>query len=428
MITDVFRVLHTADWHLGKTLHEQDRTEEHLYFLKFLLQTIKEHKIDALIIAGDIFDSTNPAPTALRLYYEFLADLYHQTNCAVIVTSGNHDSPAQLEAPKEVLKALNIHVVGVVPPNLNDALILLPSTEKPRLVVAALPFLRDKDLRTSQLGQTQDEIRKNIQEGIRKRYHDMEQAAKAKQAEGIALIATGHLTVLGAHKSESERENIHIGGIGAVQTDVFPESFSYVALGHLHRPQKVGNQEHFRYSGSPIPLSFSELTDKKEVRLLEFSNGKLISNSACEIPLSRQLFQLKTSYEDLEKTLNQFNPEPSILPPWVELLVDTDQASGNLRETIDKLTLDKPYKVIKISITTEMSYDGLKASETLTEYSLGDLLGDPREVFSQRLDQAHIEDADERESLMVAFTEVYELVLESQRESFPQILNEVSIA
>lgn len=419
MATNVFRVLHTADWHLGKTLHDQDRTEEHVSFLNFLLQTIKECKIDTLIIAGDIFDSTNPPPIALRLYYEFLADVYHETDCAVVVTSGNHDSPAHLEAPKDVLRALNIHVVGVIPQNLEEALILLPSKEKPRLAIAALPFLRDKDLRTSQLGQTQDEIRKNIQEGIRKRYHEIGEVGKVHQAEGVALIATGHLTVLGASKSESERENIHIGGIGVVNTDVFPNFFSYVALGHLHRPQKVGNQEHFRYSGSPIPLSFSESTDKKEVRILEFVEGALIKNCACEIPLSRQLFQLKTSYNDLESTLNNFQPEPSEFIHWIELIIETDESTGNLHETINRLTVGKSYKVIKISIGNTPTYEGLKINESLNEQSLGDLLGDPREVFMQRLDQAVIVDADERESLVVAFAEVYDLVLESQRQSFP---------
>lgn len=418
MSTNVIRVLHTADWHLGKTLHDQDRTEEHTHFLNFLLQTIKDDKIDTLIIAGDIFDSTNPPPTALRLYYEFLADVYHQTDCAVVVTSGNHDSPAHLEAPKDVLKALNIHVVGVIPQDLKEALILLPSIEKPRLAIAALPFLRDKDLRTSQLGQTQDEIRKNIQEGIRKRYHDIGESAKEYQANGVALIATGHLTVLGAHKSESERDNIHIGGIGAVNTDVFPDFFSYVALGHLHRPQKVGSQDHFRYSGSPIPLSFSESTDRKEVRIVEFVEGALTKNYACEIPLPRQLIQLKTSYNDLESTLNNFQPETSTFVHWVELIIETDDSTGNLHEIIHRLTVGKSYKVIKISIENTPSCNGLKLHTSVNEHSLGDLLGDPRHVFAQRLDQAIISDDAERESLVIAFAEVYDLVLESQRPSF----------
>jgi DNA repair protein SbcD/Mre11 len=417
MAADVFRVLHTADWHLGKTLHDQDRYEEHNRFLVFLLQTIKSKEIDALIIAGDIFDSTNPPPATLRLYYEFLAEVYHTTSCAIVVTSGNHDSPAHLEAPKDVLKALNIHVVGVVPQNPEEALILLPSADKPRLAIAALPFLRDKDLRTGHFGQTQDEIRKNILEGIHKRYHDIGDAAKVYQVKGAALIATGHLTVLGASKSESERDNIHIGGLGVVTPDIFPDLFSYVALGHLHRPQKVGGQEHLRYSGSPIPLSFSESSDKKEVRILEFAEGKLALNDALEIPSARQLFQLKTSQKDLEITLNDFQPEPSELTPWVELIIRTDESEGNLQETIERLTAGKPYKIVKTMIESSSTSDGLRSNESLNEHSLGDLLGNPQEVFMQRLDQAATLNVEERESLITAFAELYGLVLEAQRQS-----------
>lgn len=418
MVANSFRVLHTADWHLGKMLHDQDRHEEHLRFLSFLLQTIKSKEIDTLIIAGDIFDSINPTPAALRLYYEFLAEAYQSTRCSIVVTSGNHDSPAHLEAPKDVLKALNIHVIGVIPQNVEDALILFPSVEQPQLAIAALPFLRDKDLRISHFGQPQEEIRKNIQEGIRKRYKEIGDAAKVYRDDGIALMATGHLTVLGASKSESERDNIHIGGLGVVNADIFPDFFSYVALGHLHRPQKVGGQEHLRYSGSPIPLSFSELSDKKEVRILEFVEGKLILNEALEIPAARRLFQLRTSQNDLELTLNAFQPEPSDLTHWVELIVNADEPPANLHQTIDRLTFGKPYKVIKTLLECSSSPDGLRANETLNEHSLGDLLGNPHEVFLQRLDQNLDLKAEERECLMTAFAELYDLVMEAQRQSF----------
>lgn len=428
MNTDAFRVLHTADWHLGKKLHENDRDEEHQYFLNFLVETIKSKKIDTLIIAGDIFDSTTPHPNSLRLYYDFLAEVYHSTNCTVVVTSGNHDSPANLEAPKDVLKALNIHVVGVIPQNIEDSIILIPSAEKPKLAIAALPFLRDKDLRTSHLGQTQDEIRKNIQDGIRKRYSDICDAVKAYQLEGAALLATGHLTVLGADKSESERDNIHIGGLGVVTTDIFPELFAYVALGHLHRPQKVGNQEHIRYSGSPISLSFSESIDKKEIRILKFEEGKLTQNYGVETPTPRKLFRLSTTQRDLEETLNTFQPEPSALKHWVELTITTDDSIDNLNEFIEKLTINKPYVVIQKKIERSSAYENLRATECINIHSLGDLLGNPHEVFLQRLNQISTIDAEEREALITAFAELYDLVLETQRKSLTsRELTELSI-
>ncbi len=413
----IYRVIHTADWHLGKVLHDQQRYDEHRNFLAFLLKTIQEKDVNALIIAGDVFDSTNPPHEAQQLYYDFLAEVFQTTKCAIVVTSGNHDSPAHLEAPKDVLKALNIHVVGNITQDLNDLLILLPSKENPKLAIAALPFLRDKDLRTSHFGESQDEIRINIQNGIRKRYQEIGEIASGIGHKDVALIATGHLTVLGASRSESERDTIHIGGLGAVNADIFPKYFSYIALGHLHRPQKVGPQEDRRYSGSPIPLSFSESHDIKEVRLLEFSGDKLIKNEPLEIPVTRKLYRLKTSYEDLESTLTNFQPGASEYPHWVELVVEADDSVGNFNEVIEKLTREKPFKVIKTVIVSPLNNGSLSSNDSVTASTLGDVLGNPQLVFAQRLDQAAITDLNEREGLITAFDELYDIVIEGHRQS-----------
>ena len=421
MSTNAFRVLHTADWHLGKLLHEQNRDEEHKQFLAFLLETIKKRKIDTLIIAGDVFDSPNPPPTAQKLYYEFLAELHRTTQCSAVVTSGNHDSAAHLEAPKDVLRAVKTHVVGNIPENLEEAIILLPSPESPKLAIAALPFLRDKDIRKGVSGQTQEDTRKSIHEGIRKKYSDISDLAKTYQTQGIPLLATGHLTVFGATPSDSERE-IHVGGLGAVTSDIFSDNFSYVALGHLHRPQKIGAHEHHRYSGSPIPLSFSEAKDKKEVRVLEFIGEKLVQNFSIEIPLPRQLFQLKTTEADLETSLQEFQPEPSSLPHWVELIIQTDCQTDTLRETIERITANKPYKIIKMITESSSELDGLRASDSFNEHTLGELLGNPHDVFIQRLDQTADLDEEERQNLITAFDELYELLLESKRPHFSEAL------
>jgi exonuclease SbcD len=415
VVADVFRVLHTSDWHLGKSLHGQDRYEEHECFFAFLLNIIKEKEINALIVVGDIFDSTSPSQSALRLYYSFIAKVYHTTTCAIVIISGNHDSPAQLDAPKNALKALNTHIVGALPLNLKEALVLLPSAEKPQLIIAALPFLRDTDLRTGHLGQPEDEIRKTRQEGIRKKYQDIGDMAQAYQTEGVALLATGHLTVVGASKSESERDTIHIGGLSFVPTDIFPDLFSYVALGHLHRSQKVDSQEHIRYSGSPIPFSFSESLDTKEIRFLEFSNGMLSMNYALEVPVARRLFQINTCQKELEATLNDFQPTPSELLHWVELIITDDDSASNIQETIERITAGKSFKVIKTIIENNSPSDGLRAHECSSRHSLEDLLGNPQEVFIQRLDQEKTLNTEERESLLTAFQELYDLVLETQR-------------
>ena len=269
-----FRVLHTADWHLGKCLLTRPRTDEHALFLAFLLQAIQEHQVDALIVAGDVFDSATPPQFAVKQYYDFLSHLRGAGACAAVIVAGNHDSPGHLEAPREVLRSLSFHVIGTLAEQPVDWLVPLPNPESPQLVVAALPFLRDADLRVGLSGQSADEIQRALVAGIARRYQEAAHAAAEWRERGVPVLATGHLTVVGSTNSESERE-IHIGGLGAVGTECFPAAFDYVALGHLHRPQAAGGRDHVRYAGSPLALSFSEADDVKEVRPARFRGWRV---------------------------------------------------------------------------------------------------------------------------------------------------------
>lgn len=416
----IFRVLHTADWHLGKILHDSDRIEEHQRFLNFLLTLIEYEEIDLLLISGDIFDSAHPPKSAERQYFEFLADIHKKTNCSVIITAGNHDSPTHLEAPQQVLRALDVHIIGTIPKDLENALIALPSREDPSLVVAAVPYLRDSDLRTGYFGQAEDEIRRDLQEGIRNCYAKVGSLVEECYPNGPALLCMGHLTILGASRSESERD-IQIGGLGAVRADVFPPSFSYVALGHLHHPQKVGSQEHLRYSGSPIPLSFSEADDDKEVRVLDFFKGKLIGNRAVKIPISRRLVQLRVSGTDLVSKLSEFVPPASDLIPWIELIVDVNSANEDLLQIVQKLTEGKAYKVVKIISQKVANLSGLTSGEEFNNEEFSNLLDDPLEVFNCRLDREIELSENEKDKLRTVFSELYDLVLERKRDNLTDI-------
>ena len=164
----LFASCHTADWHLGKTLNDQSRDEEHELFLNWLLKIIDEHAVDVLVVAGDVFDSANPPQLAQSRYYDFVSQLHKDTNCSLIVTAGNHDSPLQLEAPRQVLQALDTHVVGFLPEDPASRLIVLPSPDNPRLVIAAIPFLRDRDLRKGYAGQNEKDIQKALAAGNQK--------------------------------------------------------------------------------------------------------------------------------------------------------------------------------------------------------------------------------------------------------------------
>jgi exonuclease SbcD len=408
-----FRVLHTADWHLGKMLGEHSREEEHRRFLGFLLRVIREQEVNLLVVAGDVFDSANPPKTAEAQYYDFLSALFRQGGCAVIIVAGNHDSPAHLEAPREVLRALGAHVVGAWPQSPAGALVPFPDAKSPALLVAAVPFLRDRDLRTSQSGESADEIQRALVSGIKRRYEEVVIAARGWTDQGVPMLATGHLTVAGSRASDSERE-IHVGGLGAVGADCFPEVLSYVALGHLHRPQAAAGRETVRYAGSPIPLSFSEAEDQKSVRLLDFAQGKLVGQTALEVPRSRHLVQVCTTRQSLELDLAGLQPPPTELRAWVEVVVDDPVAGENLYDRARELADGRGFEVIRVVGRRPAALPGMGAASGSDVDAIADLLAEPASVFAHRLEAETGLTPEEKESLKGAFKELLNLQAEQE--------------
>ncbi len=404
---DAFRVLHTADWHLGKLLGEHSRETEHTQFLQQLLANIHDHDVDALIIAGDVFDSANPPQSALAQYYDFLSKLYRETDCCVVVIGGNHDSPGNLEAPRQLLRSLRTYVVGAKPAESANMVIPLPSPEAPRLLVAALPFLRDRDLRVGQSGQNAADIQKDLVKGIRQCYVEAAATARATSKAPMPILATGHLTVTGCTTSDSERD-VHIGGLGAVTADVFPSDFAYVALGHLHRPQKAG-VDHVRYSGSPIALSFSESKDSKELRLLDFDARGLALQQSLPVPAFRQLVQITTRPDTFSADLARFIPKAGPLKTWVEIIVEDPVPGENLYDLAQKQAVGRDFEVIRVVSKRTKALTGASLGETDPAGDLDQALSDPRKVFEMRLErEPGLLDAD-KEALRLAFTELCEI-------------------
>lgn len=289
------RILHTADWHLGLRLYKKDISEEHRFFFSWLVDLIRDRQIDVLMISGDVFDHANPTNEARALYYEFLVQLI-QLKCKVIITGGNHDSPGILNAPREILNMLDVHVVGSARQAVGEEVIDLGTA-----VVAAVPYLREPDIHALTKGVEYDDKRQQVRDGI-KRHYDL--VAEACAAYDTPVIAMGHLYAAGSSTSESERL-IQMGNQSAVAADDFPSRFDYVALGHIHRPQIVNGQKHIRYSGSPVPLSFSERDDKKIVIELE-TDGKEIRQTDHQVPVFRKLVRFKGTLAEVMKGVEAY--------------------------------------------------------------------------------------------------------------------------
>ena len=263
------RFIHTADWHLGNSLFNIDRTKEFESFLKWLKEEIIKTNADALVIAGDIFDVANPPVNSRKQYNEFLASLLNTTCKNVIVVGGNHDSGALLDSEKNILEFLNIHVVGSLSNISKETLgdVVFEIKDKKQNVIGlccAIPFARELELRNyykEQLepGKLSDYAYKNLYELV------CEEAIRKSEGKNIPIIATGHLYASGLEgrlegqekesRSDDGRRTIDdvIGNLGSVHVSVFPKKFSYVALGHIHYTTMVAKNSNVRYSGSPSP-------------------------------------------------------------------------------------------------------------------------------------------------------------------------------
>ncbi len=320
------KVIHTADWHLGQRFQNQERLDEHRCFLTWLTSAIDAHAVEVLVVAGDVFDSGTPSAAARQLYYDFLAGLQASATCRdVVIVGGNHDSAATLNASAGLLKGLRVHVMGGVPAAFEDHCLALPhGAAVPRLLVAAVPYLRDGDVRRLVPGETAPEREARLRDGIADHYRAVADAMRLFYGQHpVPVLATGHLFAAGCADNDQLTERpLSIGSLGQITADAFPEYFDYVALGHLHRPQTVGGQARVRYSGAPIPLSFSETGHPQQVLLLTFGSGPgCPAVEALDVPCERRLLRLRGTLDEVLADIAAFDNAGHRHEAWAEVLV-----------------------------------------------------------------------------------------------------------
>src|SRR6185369_1835307 len=298
------RLLHTSDWHLGQHFMGKSRQAEHRALIDWLLAQVEEHAVDAVLVAGDIFDTGTPPSYARELYSQLVVGL-HNAGVALLLLGGNHDSVATLGESRELLACLSTTVVAAAGDDAAAQLVVLPRRDgTPGCIVCAIPFVRPRDVLHSQAGQSAEDKQQSLQAAIQGHYQAVHAAAHTRQAElatelgrQLPLVATGHLTTVGASASESVRE-IYVGALEAFPTTAFPPA-DYIALGHIHRPQRVGGQEHIRYSGSPLALSFDEARQQKEVLLVDLDADGLQEVTALPVPCFQGLVAVSGNLDSL---------------------------------------------------------------------------------------------------------------------------------
>ena len=386
----VTRIVHTADWHLGARLIDCERHDEHCVFIDWFLVQLAELRPDLLIVAGDIFDGATPPQEALQIYYSFLSRLSTVAKCQTLILGGNHDSPATLHAPRDVLRALNVRVIASPPEDPANGLL-----EFEHAVVCAVPYLRERDVRTAAPGQSADEVAAAIRTGVTKHYRAFYTLARTKALERL-IVATGHLTAVGSQTSPSER-TIHIGNLGAVDAACF-DGFAYTALGHIHRPQGIGEDGRVRYAGSPIPLSFAEVDLGKEIRVIDIT-GSQIAQRVISIPVFRPLVRLTTTAATLAADLARQEGAPgAALVPWVELTVTDGCLHPDLDRQVREAATGLRLRVLKV-LTPAPQANGDAAGEAAPPPALIDLR--PEDVFAERLRRERIDPVSEEGNALV---------------------------
>ncbi|MFA5019134.1 MAG: exonuclease SbcCD subunit D C-terminal domain-containing protein [Methylobacter sp.] len=407
----MLRLFHTADWHLGHHLHGVSRQLEHQQFLDWLLDEMHNKQADALIVAGDIFDSANPSSAAQSQLYDFLVKARTRLpNLNIILIGGNHDSASRLDAPSPILNALGVTVVGGLSRdaqgNIDWERLLVPLTNAAGEVKAwcgAMPFLRNADLPSGE--QDTDPLIS----GMKTLYAELFSQLQQKAGNAESLILTGHCYMVNGAVSELSERKILGGNQHALPVELFPDDIAYVALGHLHLAQKVGSNERIRYSGSPIPLSFDETDYLHQVVQVDVRAGQPVETVAVKIPRSVQLLRIPNGkdFAVLSEVIGHLenlilDDLPIEQRPLLELRIRLEKPEPGLRQQIEEVISKLPVRLLKISTAysgSEKSLADLKIEERLEELQ-------PLDVFQRCYQNKY--DKDAPEAMNALFNELVE--------------------
>ncbi len=341
-------LLHTSDWHIGRVFHGRRRYRETERFLHWLAGWILEHGVDVLLVAGDVFDTSTPGNRAQALYYRFLCQVAASDCRHVVIISGNHDSPSLLSAPRELLRELRIHVIAGPGREPADQVLLLDDRSgRPALVVCAVPYLRDRDIRCSAPGESMEEKQARLLAGIRDHYRRVcAHGIRLRDELDLPLVAMGHLFTAGGRVVDGDGvRELSVGGLDRVEMDIFPPEIDYLALGHLHQAQRVGGADTRRYSGAPLAMGFAEAGREKYVLSVRFSGRRAAVEKVavpCFLPLHRISGDLETIVDRLTGLARQGDGG------LVEVVYTGDALVADLGEQVSRVVGGTDLEVLSI--------------------------------------------------------------------------------
>ncbi len=359
------RFLHTADWHVGKPLRTRSRMDECAAALEEVGRVAVEAKVDAVLVAGDVFDSPAPPPEAEKLVYDFLARLLPE-GIAVVLIAGNHDHPKKLGALASLLEGLRIHVRPEVRPPTRGGVVSVPSrdgSEEAR--VAVLPFVPERKVVDAC---TVMDPEHTWFETYSERLEQILAALVAGLDASTVNLAIGHLLVAGSLFGTGERR-LHLGDIYGLNPQQLPSSLQYIGLGHLHRPQDVPAPSRTAYSGSLIELDFGEKEQEKRVVLVEARPGRVASVESVPLSSGRRLRDVSGSFEEVRAMAKDLGD--AFLRVRVKTVVPMPGLAEQVKEVLPNaldVSVDHPRNAAEIQREKEDPRTRLEPGELFVKY------------------------------------------------------------
>lgn len=396
------KILHSSDWHLGSSLYGQKRYEEFEAFLKWLAKLIQDEQIDILLVAGDIFDTSTPSNRALGLYYQFLNTVIAIPGLQIIITAGNHDSPSLINAPQQLLKQLHIHVFGSIPESHEDEVVVINDDRgQPSLIVCAVPYLRDRDIRLSEPGESIEDKTRKLENGIHNHYRQVFEIAKAKRDElsvDIPIVAMGHLFVSGGRTVDGDGvRELYVGNLARIRAENLCDGIDYLALGHLHVPQTISGNDTIRYCGSPISLGFGEANQQKEVVIVDFES-RVPAIRTIPVPKFLDIRTLNGDISTIEIEIEALLKLDH--PVWIEVIFSGTLTASTVQTHLRELTDGTNIVLLR---TRPKDSGNVEFNPEDEGTSLKDL--SVMDIFQCCLDAKNIPSED-RQEVMHAFSEI----------------------
>jgi exonuclease SbcD len=385
-----FRLLHLSDLHLGQRFHDQDRSKDEQYALDQVSEICRDRLIDVVVLAGDIFDTANPGAKEVQRYHRFLAELALDIKVGtIVVIAGNHDSALRIEGPREIFEQCNIHTIGSfqLQDNPEKVKVKLKCRQGHMIGHAlAIPYLKDGDIRVIKSGETAIESAKSFRQAVQEKMTELH----AQMDQHWPYISIGHAFCTNATLAGDERP-VQIGNLGTLPAAALAGGASYLALGHLHRPQALSGNEHWRYSGSLLPTGFDECDTSCSVVYADIPDAGPATNIE-QIPLQphRQYLHIKGPTQRILKAIETLTPAIEAKPsPWLKISIKDHEWSSGLQQVMTDLAIRKGWQVLGIQVNIEQKKEQGHASNSQNAESPPQehLLSDPKAVFETLLDE-----------------------------------------